>query len=190
MPRRLYDRQAFPLPSAERFETWEQYASNSQLRNGGYRGDNDRGKRRGTRMMSLIAIALLAASGPGMSHSVTVPHATGSVRADYNATLKVVRNEIGMSMGTRQGNARCQWEAFAHISRSVEQGAGPERDFAPVPIAKGFRPGGCMETRTGITADVARHHHKVGQVLVETAARDQATLLASLNGKPRLASGD
>jgi len=141
-------------------------------------------------MTSLIAIALLAASGPGLTHSVTVDHASGPVRADYNATLKVVRNEVGISPGTRQGHTRCHWEAFAHISRTVAQRTGPERDFAPVPIARGFRPGGCIETRTGIAADVERHHHKVGRVLVETAARDEATLLAALNGKSRLAAGD
>jgi len=141
-------------------------------------------------MMSLIALALLAGSNPGMTHSVTVAGTSGPVRADYSAALKVRTDERGISPGTRQGNARCHWEAFAQISRTVAEGAGPGRDFAPVPIASGFRPGGCMETRTGIAADVERHHHKVGRVLVETAARDEATLLAALNGKSRLASGD
>jgi hypothetical protein len=141
-------------------------------------------------MMSLIAFALLAGGSTGMTHEVTIPSAVGAVQANYNATLKVRTNERGISPGTRMGNARCHWEAFAHISRNVSDGAAPERDFAPVPIATGFRPGGCMETRTGIASDVERHHHKVGRVLVETAARDEATLLAAVNGTTRLASGD
>lgn len=142
-------------------------------------------------MLDLVSMALLSAAGADMTHAVTVQAAGGPVRAAYTAELDVRMQQRGISPGTRAGTAQCHWSAFATVTRSVADGAAPTRSFAPVEVGSGFRAGGCMETREGVRADAAAsHRRRIGEVLIETARRDEATLTAEVAGTGRLASGN
>ncbi|MFS0738305.1 hypothetical protein ABC347_14770 [Sphingomonas sp. 1P06PA] len=142
-------------------------------------------------MFDLISMALLSAAGSDMTHDVTVQAAGASVRAAYTAYVDVRMQQRGMSPGTRPGTAQCHWQAFATVTRSVADDTAPTRSFAPVEVGSGFRAGGCMETREGVQADAAAsHRRRIGEVLIETARRDEATLTAEIAGTGRLAAGN
>jgi len=141
-------------------------------------------------MIALISAALLAGLAPEATHRVTLNQAETPVQAEYRAALDIRMEERGLSAGTRPGTSQCHWRAFAQVTRSVAGAGLPDRAFPAVAIGKGYRAGGCLETRSGVRADAERHRDRMGQVLVETAQRDEATLLAEATGSRQLAASD
>jgi len=127
-------------------------------------------------MIILMMSALLAGGTPDLTHSVAINRTAGSARADYTGALAIRTEQRGTTFGPRPSTVHCYWQAYAQVSRSMNGAPTSAHLFPMVPIASGVRPAGCLEAHAAIRADAARHHHKVGQVLMETASRDKATL--------------
>lgn len=143
--------------------------------------------------MSLVMFTAAAMLGIGGNaaiapepHEIVVSHRGATMEARYRAEVDLRTRQVGANAPTRMGSARCDWTAVVAVHREVGETGGTamsplSRKIDERVLAKGFRPGGCMETRKGVTADARKHAPAVESHLQTMAQNDRQQLAADLD---------
>jgi hypothetical protein len=127
-----------------------------------------------------LGLVLAAASGVlGATHTVSVPHHTGPVTAEYQGKIEVQHRQVGSpAPGGRSSTLRCAWTANLAVNRMATSGTGAmaSRSFTQSKVAAGTRPGWCSANRAAIAADVAARVGDPSQYLAAAAREDRLVL--------------
>ncbi len=106
---------------------------------------------------TLATIIVAAIAVPAAAHTVTIPHSSGNVRAEYAGEVVVQHRQIGTpAPGGRASTLRCMWTASLAVDRKATNDAGrvASRSFTRENVASGSRPGLCSSNRAAIDREV------------------------------------
>ncbi|MBB5712234.1 hypothetical protein [Sphingomonas xinjiangensis] len=141
------------------------------------------------RIVSLGLGLSLAAAGPAAatpvhSHSASVEHRSGPVRADYRGTVVIEHKQVGsVAPPGRASTLRCAWSARLEVDRVATTAAGAQasRSFATPEVARGSRTGWCGTSRDAIARAVAAGLRDAERHLAAAARDDRPALLSQVD---------
>lgn len=131
---------------------------------------------------ALAAIVVAAGAVPAAAHTVSIPHASGEVRAQYVGEVVVEHRQIGTpAPGGRSSTQRCLWTASLVVDRTATNNAGTlSRNFTRENIASGSRTGSCTASRAAIDREVIARLGDTSDHVALAAQEDRSVLHAEL----------
>lgn len=128
-------------------------------------------------LASSVAIAALAHP----VHSAQIDHASNAYTAAYQTRSTLHLDQVNAVHAMREVQPRCRWKADLVVHRAVEGVAAlskPIHQFAPL---AGTYAGSCVNARSQIEAEIARHSQARSGEAVTVAQQDRAVLVGELD---------